>query len=110
MTKLKASDLKYKYSWKATEGDNPDLIHEDAKHLSRNEGYEMLPFLNKLGLSAGKIVYDTGKEFTKEALLHIEWMLKEKYKSTAPGRGTVVKWLNDNWDTYRKEGGFAALS
>lgn len=101
MSTLVKSDLKYeqKYSWKAVANDNPHLIHGDAKHLSRNEGYEMLDFLNHLGWAAdGKtIVYNSGKDMSKADRLRAEKMLKEDFKSTAPGRPKVVDWLNDNW-------------
>ncbi|RRJ69205.1 hypothetical protein EIM20_10340 [Pseudomonas aeruginosa] len=39
MSKITEGDLRYEYSWKATAGDNPRLIHKDARHLSRKEGY-----------------------------------------------------------------------
>ena len=109
MPELTREDLQYKYEWTASNGDNPKLIHEDARHLSRNEGYEMILFLNKLGLSTDKteFVYGVGDDLNVEARLHIEWMLKERLKSTSPGRGTVLKWINENWDTLR--GKFEAL-
>jgi len=104
MPKLLKSDLRYEYSWKATEGDNPHLIHEDAKHLSRKEGYEMLTFLNNLGLSSDKmkVEYGEGSDLSKENRLYVEWMLKEHFKSTSPGRGKVTEWLNANWRELKK--------
>lgn len=104
MPKLLESDLRYDYSWKATKGDNPHLIHEDAKHLSRKEGYEMLSYLNNLGLSPDKtkVVYGEGTDLTKDARLYAEWMLKEHFESTAPGRGKVTEWLNANWRELKK--------
>ncbi|AVI84812.1 hypothetical protein BTW15_22380 [Pseudomonas syringae pv. tomato] len=97
MPALVRSDLKEKYEWKTSEGDNPDLIHEDAKHLSRREGYEMLPFLNKIGLKNGVFVYGEGNDITKESRLTFEWMLRNHFKSTAPGREKVIDWINDNF-------------
>ncbi|UVM19151.1 hypothetical protein LOY42_12880 [Pseudomonas sp. B21-023] len=61
MAKPLKGDLRYEYSWKATEGDNPHLIHDDAKHLSRKEGYEILSYLNNLGLSSDKKGLHMGK-------------------------------------------------
>ncbi|WP_439868386.1 hypothetical protein [Pseudomonas syringae] len=99
MSKITEGDLRYEYSWKATAGDNPHLIHKDARHLSRKEGYEMLEFLNHVGwTSDGKTVaYNEGKDMSAEDRLYVEWMLKEKFHSTAPGRPKVVDWINDNW-------------
>ncbi|MEE4183104.1 MULTISPECIES: hypothetical protein [Pseudomonas] len=33
--------------------------------------------------------------------LYVEWMLKEKFKSTASGRPKVVDWINDNWESQK---------
>lgn len=103
MPELTSDDLQYEYEWKASNGDNPKLIHEDARHLSRNEGYEMILFLNKLGMSTDKteFLYGDGGDLKVEARLRIEWMLKEHLKSTSPGRGTVLKWINENWAALR---------
>src|SRR6185437_6961552 len=91
MPALKRSDLRYQYSWKVSEGDNPRLIDSDAHHLSRNEGHEMLLYLN--GLKA-----QNGADLPVRTRLIVEWMLKEHFKSTAPGRSTVTQWVVDNWD------------
>lgn len=103
MPELTRENLKYEYDWKASNGDNPNLIHEDARHLSRKEGYEMIRFLNKLGLSKDQteFLYGDGVDLKVEARLQIEWMLKEHFKSTSPGRGTVLKWINENWNALR---------
>lgn len=109
MPLLQASELRYDYEWKASSGDNPKLIEDDAHHLSRKEGYEMLRYLNGLSLSddGQTIVYGKGRDITTEFRLYVEWMLKEHYKSTAPGRGTVTKWVNENWRPLREK--FKAL-
>lgn len=90
MPAIKRSELRYEYSWKVSEGDNPKLIADDAHHLSRNEGYEMLLHLNSL---TGK----DGVDLSVKTRLIVEWMLKEHFKSTAPGRQTVTAWMVDNW-------------
>lgn len=95
MPKLTRGDLHYTYSWKVTEGDNPKLIKDDANHLSRNEGYEMLLFLN--GLTA-----ENGADLSKKTRLTVEWMLKENYKSTAPSRETVTNWVAANYSSMAK--------
>lgn len=95
MPKLTKVDLHYEYSWKVTEGDNPKLIKDDASHLSRKEGYEMLLFLNGL---QGK----DGADLVKRTRQIVEWMLKEKYKSTAPSRETVTTWVASNFPEMSK--------
>lgn len=90
MPSLTRDDLNYQYSWKVTQGDNPKLIADDANHLSRKEGYEMLFYLNSL----------TGKnkaDLSKKTRLIVEWMLKEHFNSTAPGRQTVTNWVAENF-------------
>lgn len=99
MPLLEKSDLRYDYSWKVSAEDNPKLIHEDAKHLSRKEGYEMLTFLNGISFSEDKksVVYRKGADMAVNERLYVEWMLKEHLESTAPGRETVTAWVNENW-------------
>ncbi|MFH6566276.1 hypothetical protein [Pseudomonas kulmbachensis] len=103
MPKITKSDLRYGYSLKAAAGDNPHLIHNDARHLSRKEGYEMLDFLNHLGWGDDNktVVYNDRKDMSQELRLYVEWMLKEKFESTAPGRPKVVHWINDNWQSLK---------
>jgi hypothetical protein len=101
MPQLTRDDLQNTdYKWTTTEGDNPHLIHADAKHLSRKEGYEMLSYLNNLGWSADKttLVYGTGADMTKRDRLCVEWMLKDHFQSTSPGRGKVTEWVNNHWE------------
>ena len=90
MPQVTRDDLNYEYSWKVTAGDNPKLIKNDASHLSRKEGYEMLLYLNGL---AGK----DGVDLAVRTRLIVEWMLKEHFKSTAPSRETVTDWVVNNF-------------
>lgn len=90
MPKLTREDLYYEYSLKVTENDNPKLISDDSHHLSRNEGYEMLLYLNNL-------TGEKGTDLPKKTRLIAEWMLKENYKSTAPSRHTVTNWVAGNF-------------
>lgn len=42
------SDLNYEYSWTSTKEDDPKISGEpDRTLLNRNEGYEVLYFINK---------------------------------------------------------------
>ncbi|WP_431702093.1 hypothetical protein [Pseudomonas sp. BR20] len=95
MPKLTRADLHYEYSWKVSEGDNPKLIKEDANHLSRKEGYEMLLYLN--GLAGAD-----NADLDKRTRLIVEWMLKEKFKSTAPSSETVTSWVVKNFAEMKK--------
>ncbi|KRD79734.1 hypothetical protein [Lysobacter sp. Root983] len=90
MPKITQNDLHYQYSWHAVPGDNPHLIDQDANHLSRNEGYEMLQYLNSLK-------GPSGADLPVRTRLIVEWMLKEHFHSTAPGRSTVTQWVVDNY-------------
>lgn len=96
MPLMKRSDLHYDYKWTVTEGDNPKLISQDARHLSRNEGYEMLHYLNSL---KGK----NESDLPVRSRQIVEWMLKEHFNSTAPGQVTVTRWVSDNWDRLVKD-------
>lgn len=91
MTRITRKDLQFKYSWQATPGDDPTKTWQDARHLSRNQGYEMLPYLNSLK-------WQDGTEFNREEKLAAEWMIKVQFKSTAPGPRTVTKWVHENFD------------
>ncbi|MBK3468180.1 hypothetical protein [Pseudomonas sp. MF6776] len=90
MPQMKRSDLHYDYKWTVTEHDSPKLISGDAHHLSRNEGYEMLHYLNNL---RGK----DGADLPLRSRQIVEWMLKEHFRSTAPGQRTVTEWVTQNW-------------
>lgn len=90
MPSMKRRDLNYTYKWTVTEHDNPKLIRNDASHLSRNEGYEMLLYLNHL-------TGDGGTDLSIHSRQIVEWMLKTQYDSTAPSSETVTAWVIANW-------------
>ena len=92
MPKMTKNDLRYTYNWTVTSGDDAKLIANDRHHLSRNEGYEMLLYLNSLtGANGG--------DLSVRARQIVEWMLKEHYRSTAPSRETVTDWVSANFAT-----------
>lgn len=91
MPKMTKNDLRYQYKWTVTDGDNPKLIADDRRHLSRNEGYEMLLYLNSLTGANGADLPIRTRQI-------VEWMLKEHYDSTAPSRETVTDWVVANFD------------
>ena len=73
MTDFKKSNLKYSYSWTAAkENDNARITgFPDNYLLDRNEGYEVLPYINR---------YMISKNWTLEASFHkIEKAIKMKF-------------------------------
>lgn len=90
MPKIKQSDLNYDdYSWTAVPGDDPTKRKEDADRFSRQEGYEVLDFLNSITAE--------GKDVSVKTRLICEWMIHEKLPSNIQGRTKVRKWIADNF-------------
>ncbi|WP_071548391.1 hypothetical protein [Pseudomonas aeruginosa] len=96
MAKLTKEDLRYKYTWTATPGDDPTKRKADGDRLSRAEGYEVLYFLNNL---PGK----GGAELTKETRLICEWMLHAKVASNISSRATIQNQIANNFQEWKKE-------
>jgi hypothetical protein len=49
MPLLQKSDLQFEYSWKVISHDNPIITgNPDSTLLNRNEGYEVLAFINRI--------------------------------------------------------------
>jgi hypothetical protein len=89
------SDLKNSYSWKAREeGDNPNITgHPDKDLLDRNEGYEVLYFINKCAK-------DNNWAANNKAPGHkLERMLRD-----VPGHlrshTNIYNWLVSKWNSY----------
>ena len=91
MANFKKSDLKLNYSWTASaENDNAKITGiPDSTLLDRNEGYEVLPFLNR---------YMTDKGWANQSTLNkLEDALRDKLPGTTRSHANVKKWLNDNF-------------
>jgi hypothetical protein len=91
MANFKRSDLKLHYSWTASsEGDNENIIgFPDNVLLDRNEGYEVLPFLNR---------YMTDKGWKEKSTLNkLEVVLRDKLPGAIRSHANIKKWLNDNF-------------
>ena len=90
---MKRSDLRGIYKWKTTEHDNPHKRHLDAVFLNREEGYEVLYFINCFAHK-----YETVLT-TIQSLQKVERMIHD-----APvdfhSRANIAKWIEDNWDDY----------
>jgi len=93
MALLQQSDLKFKYSWSAIPPDDPKATGKpDSVLLNRDEGYEVLPFINRF---AG----DNGWKL-KESGLKAERLIKKNLPGETRSHAHVKKWLIDNWEKY----------
>ncbi len=90
MALLTATDLQYQYSWTALPPDDPRRRGVDSHFLNRNEGYEVLYFLNSLAAN---------NNWNKATALHAEWLIRERLPGNVRGHAEVWQWLIDNWRT-----------
>ncbi|RPI18471.1 MAG: hypothetical protein EHM58_05295 [Ignavibacteriae bacterium] len=91
MALLSSRDLKYTYSWTAYEGDNPKISGEpDNTLLNRNEGYEMLYFINKFA--------EIHNFINKESGHKVEELIKTKVPSHIHSQIKIKDWLVQNWN------------
>lgn len=91
MTNFKKSDLQYKhYDWTAAqEDDNAKIIgFPDNILLARNEGYEVLPYINRYMDHRG---WKQLSSFQK-----IETAIKDKLPGTTRHHDKVRDWLDKN--------------
>lgn len=88
MTTIKREDLCYVYSWTAIPPDderktgNPDRVL-----LNRHEGYEVLPFLNRICTNL-------------QQALKAERLIQTELPGEIRSRAHVLDWLNRNWDMF----------
>lgn len=93
MALLQRSDLVYEYQWTADKGDNPKLTgFPDDVLLDRNEGYEVLPFINRFGAHHDL----TGKAMGWK----VETMIHDHLPGSIRSHANVEKWLVNNWKSY----------
>jgi hypothetical protein len=87
------ADLKFNYSWKAKqEGDNPNLTgHPDRDLIDRNEGYEVLYYINKVAQESNWTSKSSGHK--------LERMLKE-VPGSLRSRKNITNWMIQNWNNY----------
>lgn len=93
MSLLQKSDLAYKYSWTAINGDDPKVTGKpDSTFLNREEGYEVLPFINR---------FANEHDFkNKSSGLKVECLIKEFLPGNIRSHANVKKWLVDNWKKF----------
>lgn len=92
---LTKSDLKYEneYSWKAIWDDNPKITGvPDSTLLNREEGYEVLAFINRFAVKHALKQKDSG--------LKVETMIHDHLPGDTRSHANVEKWLVDNWKKY----------
>ncbi|ETI89122.1 MAG: hypothetical protein Q607_CBUC00182G0102 [Clostridium butyricum DORA_1] len=87
------SELKYDYSWTVLNGDNPKITGvPDSTLLNRNEGYEVLWFINKFAE-----IYNLKN---KESAFKIERMIRYYLPENIRSQENVVEWIENNWKKY----------
>ena len=87
---IKYSDLKYKYSKKATNGDNPEFTGKpDSILFNRKEEYEVIPML--------RAVFGEKGSYSKENLNKLEDLIQKKLPGKIRKREDVFDWLIANF-------------
>jgi hypothetical protein len=97
MAYMTRGEMLYKdYSWKAKEeGDNPRLTgFPDNVLLDRNEGYEVLGFINQFA------VINNWHADGAAAGNKIERMIRTGLPGSIRGRKQVHSWIVNNWSSY----------
>ncbi len=93
MPLLSASDLMYDYSWTVVSGDNPQITGvPDEVLLNRDEGYEMLAFINRIA--------EVSQWTEKHSALKVERLIKKHLPSDIRARASIWQWLIDNWNKF----------
>jgi hypothetical protein len=93
MPLLQKSDLQFKYAWTTIPPDDPKITgNPDSTFLNRNEGYEVISFINR--------VATVSKWDTKAPGLKVERLIKNHLPGTTRSHANVWTWLIDNWKKY----------
>jgi hypothetical protein len=88
MAWLSKSDLQFQYSWSAIPPDDARITGKpDSTLLNRNEGYEVLTFLNRISKNTA-------------GALKGERMIKQHLPGTVRSHANVLQWLIDNWASH----------
>jgi hypothetical protein len=88
MALISKSDLQFTYTWSAIPPDDARITgRPDSTFLNRNEGYEVLAFLNRVSKD-------------KAGALKGERMIKQHLPGTTRSHANVLQWLIDNWARY----------
>lgn len=101
--RIKASDLndnKYHYSWIAKYDDDESGIREDSNidELNRNQGYEMLYFIN---------CFMENEDFKRRIdALEAERLIQEAMPHELRSYDRINEWLRNNWPPQKNEQDF----
>lgn len=94
MALLASTDLQYQYSWTAISPDDPKITGiPDSVLLNRNEGYEVLSFINRVAHVSNWTI--------KDPALKAERLIKEHLPGDIRSHSNVWQWLVDNWNKYQ---------
>lgn len=82
------SNLQFSYQWNAIPPDDPRITGAaDSIFLNRQEGYEVLAFLNRIS-----------KEVSQA--LKAERLIRNHLPGSVRSRANVLNWLQSNWNSY----------
>lgn len=94
MALLNTNDLQFTYSWSAIPPDDARVTGvPDSTLLNRNEGYEVLAFLNRLA--------QVSKWTNKAPALKAERMIRNNLPGNIRSHSNVWQWLVDNWQQHQ---------
>jgi hypothetical protein len=94
MALLNTNDLQFQYSWTTISPDDARVTGvPDSTLLNRNEGYEVLAFLNRLAQAS--------KWANKAPALKAERMIKNHLPGNIRSHANVWQWLIDNWPNHQ---------
>lgn len=94
MTLLGKNDLQFPYSWTTIAPDDARVTGvPDSTLLNRNEGYEVLAFLNRLAHASNWK--------NKTSALKAERMIKNHLPGSIRSHKNVWQWLVENWQQYQ---------
>lgn len=86
MALIARSDLQFTYSWTAIPPDDARVTGTpDDVLLNRNEGYEVLPFINRMAKES--------KWTTKEPGLKVERMIRNGLPGSIRSRKNIWQWI-----------------
>lgn len=88
MATITKHDLQFKYKW-TSESPRFNGV-PDSYFVDRNEGHEVLYYLNALSRDKRSI----------ETALKAERLIKQHMPGSIQTAKNITKWLKDNWDKY----------
>ena len=92
MNAITKEDLYYtNYFWTVLSGDNPKITGEpDSTLLNRQEGYEVLYFINKFA--------EINELKLKKSVTKVERMIQEEVPGDIRSQRKIMEWIERNWE------------